>query len=357
MLGFFKSLLGEKTAKVAEVLPFGSRFEVPAGQTLLESALAHQVPFPHDCTVGTCGSCKCRLKEGRVKAITDFGYTLSKEELDAGYILACQAVPRDALTVVEVEAPVPGAPQPETFNGRIASREALTHDIERVTIRLDRPVRFIAGQYASIGGAGMARGRSYSFANAPAAEGSRDISLFIRKTPGGVFTEALFKGELDEVSLNVEAPHGLFHLRAGDAPMICIAGGSGLAPLLSLLADACASRVRRRCVLLFGARSQADLYALDEIRTIAAAWPLGLEFVPVLSDEPADSNWTGARGLVTEFIATSLPGIDWRQAQGYMCGPPRMIDAGVSALSELGVPLESIHYDKFTDASFAATAG
>lgn len=355
MLGFFKSLLGEKTTKTAELQPLGARFDVPAGQTLLESALANQVAFPHDCTVGTCGACKCRLKEGRVKAITDFGYTLSKEELDAGYILACQAVPRDAHTVIEIEAPVAGMPEAETFKGRMTSRTALTHDIARVTIQLDRPIQFIAGQYASVGCASILRGRSYSFASAPVADGSGEISLFIRKTPGGTFTEALFKGELDNIPLVVDGPHGMFHLREGDAPMICIAGGSGLAPLVSLLSDAATRQVRRRCVLLFGARSQADLYALDDIKAIAAAWPLGLEFIPVLSDEPADSDWTGARGLVTEFIAGSLAGIDWRLAQGYMCGPPRMIDAGVSAMCALGVPLAAIHYDKFTDESSATT--
>lgn len=355
MLSILKSLLGKKTPKLAEVLPFGTRFEIPGGQTLLESALAHHVPFPHNCTVGTCGSCKCRLKVGRVKAITDFGYTLSKEELDAGYILACQAVPRDELTIVEVEIQSADTPPPEKFTGRITAQEMLTHDILRATIELDRPIHFIAGQYANITTASVPRGRFYSFADAPKPEGRRSISLFVRKVPGGIFTEALFRGELDELELEVEAPHGSFHLRTGTAPMVCIAGGSGLAPLLSLLEDACANRAQRRCVLLFGGRRQADLYALEQIKAIAAAWLQGFEFVPVLSDEPADSDWAGARGLVTEFVESSLPGIRWHEAEGYMCGPPRMIDAGVSVLTHLGVRLESIHYDKFTDESHGVT--
>ncbi|HWS65785.1 MAG TPA: 2Fe-2S iron-sulfur cluster-binding protein, partial [Steroidobacteraceae bacterium] len=104
MASFLKGFFGGAAARRVEVRPFGACFDVPSGQTVLESALAHNVPFPHNCTVGTCGSCKSRLVCGRVKAITDFGYTLSRQELEAGYILACQAVPRDELTVVEVES-------------------------------------------------------------------------------------------------------------------------------------------------------------------------------------------------------------------------------------------------------------
>ncbi|MCK9285871.1 MAG: 2Fe-2S iron-sulfur cluster binding domain-containing protein [Rhodocyclaceae bacterium] len=355
MVKFLKSLFKSKPQKIVEVLPYGARFEVPGGQTLLESALQHDVPFPHNCTVGTCGSCKCRLKQGEVKAITDFGYTLSKQELDAGYILACQAVPRGDLTVVEVESGALDVPPPEKFIGRIVATEPLTHDILKVTLELDRPVRFVAGQYANIKSPNVPRARCYSFADAPERKGRSLVSFMVRKVPGGAFTEALFDGRLDDLQLEVDAPHGSFGLRSSAAPMVCIAGGSGLAPLLSLLEDARKSRVRRRCVLLFGARTQADLYALDQIKAIGGGWQDQFEFVPVLSAEPADSDWNGARGMVTEFIALSLSNADWAGIEGYLCGPPGMIDAAIGVMTALGVRLESIHYDKFTDESHAAT--
>ncbi len=355
MANFLKSIFGSKPAKTVKVEPFGAEFEIPSGQTLLESALQHDVPFPHNCTVGTCGSCKCKLKTGRVKAITDFGYTLSKQELEAGYILACSAIPLEELTVVEVESQAADTPPPEKFTGRISSIDKLTHDIVRMTVKLDRPLRFIAGQYANIKDPNVERGRHYSFADAPEREGRDTVSFFIRKVPGGSFTEALFGGKLDGISLEIDAPHGNFHLRMNTAPMLCIAGGSGLAPLLSVLEAARKSRVRRRCVLLFGARTQADLYALDQIKSIANNWPDPFEFIPVLSEEPADSGWAGARGLVTEFIAKSLPDMNWGEIEGYMCGPPGMIDAGIGVMTGLGTKLESIHYDKFTDESHAPT--
>jgi len=356
MANFLKSLFRPKAARRVEVRPFGASFEVPAGQTVLECALAHEVPLPHNCTVGTCGACKCRLISGRVKAITDFGYVLSEQELAAGYILACQAVPQDEETIIQVEASGIDAPPAERYQGRIVATEQLTHDIQRVVVEVDRPLRFVAGQYANLKTAELALPRCYSFADSPEREGSRTVSFMVRKVPGGAFTEALFAGRLAGQALAVEAPLGEFHLRTSAGPMICVAGGSGLAPLLSILEDARNKRVTRPCVLLFGARAQRDLYALEQIRTMGNAWRGGFEFIPVLSDEPADSDWQGRRGMVTEHLAGALGVDDVQGAELYMCGPPRMIDSAIAVACDLGLPLEHIHYDKFTDLGTVAGA-
>jgi p-cymene monooxygenase electron transfer component len=299
--------------------------------------------------VGTCASCKSRLKEGRVREATPFGYTLSKQELDAGFILACQAFPRDALTVLEIEAPGADVPPPETFTASITATQALTHDILNVTLRTDRRVHYVAGQYASVTAPGMPRSRHYSFADAPQREGRNELNFFIRKVPGGAFTDALFSGALQGQTLTLDAPHGHFHLRAGNAPMVCVVGGSGLAPLLSVLEQARKSRIKRPCTVVFGARTQADLYMQDTLQGMAEGWLDRYHFVPVLSHEPADSGWQGARGMVTEHIASAAGDIDWAGAEAYMCGPPPMIDAAIATLMECGMPLDSIFYDKFTD--------
>jgi len=355
MRSFFKSMFGGGSPQSVEIRPQGVTVALSAGQTILEAALSQGVAYPHNCTVGTCGSCKTRLLQGQVKAVSDFGYTLSKLELEAGYILACQAVPRDATTVVEIADPGADLPPPEVCTGRIVGTEALTHDILRVDVATARPVKYVAGQYASVRAPGMPRARHYSFADAPQREGRSSLSFFIRKVPGGEFTDALFAGSLTGQTLNIEAPHGSFHLRPGNAPMMCIAGGSGLAPLVSVLEDMRKHRIRRPCTLLFGARTQADLYVLDQIANIANAWPEPFRFVPVLSQEPAASAWTGARGMVTDFLALPDEAATWAEVEGYLCGPPPMIDAGIERLVSLGVPLQHIHYDKFTDGAGAAS--
>lgn len=355
MRSILKSMFGSGSGqRLVEVRPLGATIEVASGQTVLEAALAQGVAYPHNCTVGTCGSCKTRLIEGQIQATSDFGYTLSKPELDAGYILACQSMPRQARTVVEIAAPGADLAAAESFDACIVGTELLTHDIMKVAVEADRAVRFVAGQYASFVAPGMPRSRNYSFADAPRRAGSKKLTFFVRKVPGGEFTEALFAGALTRQPLKMEAPHGAFHLRPGVAPMVCIAGGSGLAPLLSVLEDMRMRRIRRPCTLLFGARTQADLYALDQIRNIATSWLESFKFMPVLSQEPAGSDWAGARGLVTDFIAGPGAQRESPAVEGYLCGPPPMIDAGIEQLVLLGVPLDSIFYDKFTDGAGSA---
>lgn len=356
MLKYIRSLLGSQPRTEVEILPQGVSITLSPGQTILEAALAEGIAYPHNCTVGTCGACKTRLRQGEVKAITDFGYTLSRQELEAGYILACQAVPCQPHIQVEIAPPGADLPPPQDYQATITSTEVLTHDILKVSVTPDRPVPYVAGQYASFVAPGLPRARHYSFADAPQRGGRERLTFFIRRVPVGRFTEALFSGQLDGKTLAMKAPHGEFHLRGGNAPMICVVGGSGLAPLLSVLEDARKNRIRRPCVLLFGARTEADLYMLEAIRNIAQGWPDPFVFVPVLSHESAESAWQGARGLVTDHLRSACAGFDGKTAEGYLCGPPPMIDAAIGTLVDMGLPIDAIHYDKFTDGRDEALA-
>ncbi|MDB5699495.1 MAG: hypothetical protein JWN69_2299 [Alphaproteobacteria bacterium] len=331
--------------------PSGARFIVPPSETVLERALKQGLAYPHDCTVGTCGSCRSRLIEGKVDAITPFGYTLSREELEAGYILACQAIPRTEL-VLEVSLDAPSLPAAKTFEARLIRLDDLTHDIKRASFELDAPLDYLAGQYVNVSWPGDERSRSYSFSEKPLKGGRSQISTFIRRVPGGSFTEHLFSGDPFGTPYRLDGPHGNFWLREGDSPILAVAGGSGLAPIISLLEDAAARGVARDCVLLFGARTERDLYAGDEIAAIAGAWRGNFEYRPILSEEKVGET---RHGLVTAFIARALADLG-QNAHAYMCGPPAMIDAGIAALTNEAIPLEDIHYDKFTDASHKAAA-
>jgi NAD(P)H-flavin reductase len=174
--------------------------------------------------------------------------------------------------------------------------------------------------------------------------------------PGGRFTEWLFGEAKIGDSLDVNAPFGEFVLRESPAPMLCIAGGSGLAPVLSMLEGALRSLKRpREVTLVFGARSQADLYRLDEIEALRREWPVSFEFVPILATEPADSAWQGRRGLIVDHLADIL-GDSLSEQQAYLCGPPGMIDSCVGGLKAGGLPESEIYFDKFLDQSHLAQA-
>jgi CDP-4-dehydro-6-deoxyglucose reductase len=361
MFGFLKKK--QKDFK-ANVIPAGDVLEVKSGESLLKAALAAGLDWPHDCRVGSCGTCRCHLREGKIKELSDFSYVLDGDELKEGMILACQTqLKGDIVVEVDLGAGEDMAMGLSTINGQIAITRWLTHDIMAVTIKLDKPFPHVAepdvhqhgyraGQYADISFPGIEKPRSYSFAKAPENEGKNELTFFVRKVPNGELTTWLFAKDRVGSPVTVTGPFGSFWLREGEGPIICVAGGSGMSSIMALLEHASNTGCKRDAVYLFGARTQKDLYCLDELKALESAWSGSggtLRFLPVLSEEPEDSDWQGLRGLVTEQIA-ALP-LDWAKTQAYLCGPPPMIDAAIEVLKHEGVSKEDIHFDKFLDAS------
>ncbi|WAC44056.1 2Fe-2S iron-sulfur cluster binding domain-containing protein [Pseudomonas sp. SL4(2022)] len=320
----------------------GRPISVQPKETLLQAALRQGVAFPHSCRVGGCASCKCRLLAGQVRELTETGYILTDEELDQGYILACQSVPKGDVCI-EVDGVAQG--QPLAVSGQVLAQTRLTHDITRVLIQLERNLPYKAGQYAQLSLAGLPGiARSYSFASAARTDGL--VSFFVRHVPAGVFSSYVAQADLPGQRVTVAGPLGEFWLRESSAPLLLVAGGSGLAPLLALLQQAQLEGVRRAVTLLFGARRERDLYALDELSAIAAQWPADFRFLPVLSEATAEDAWQGARGLVTEHLHQVLEA----GMHAYLCGPPVMIDSVMALLIKQGISRQHIHADRFITA-------
>ncbi len=354
------SLFGKKPASYgARLAPANVELRVGSKETLLQAALNQGIAFPHDCRAGGCGACKCRLVKGKVRELTDKSYILSAEELRDNYVLACQSIPQSD---VEIDVQLRDAStlvQTHQSPARITRLVPLTHDILHVALTLDHALPFTPGQYCELSpreGSAAGVTRSYSFANVPDANGtSRNAEFFIRKVAAGRFTEWLFTEAKVGDTLDVNAPFGEFVLQESSAPMLCMAGGSGLAPVLSLLQGALLSLKRpREVTLVFGARRQQDLYMLDSIDTLRREWPVRFDFVPVLAEEPGGSTWAGRRGLIVDHLA-GLPGESLGAQQAYLCGPPGMIDSCIGGLTAGGMAAASIHFDKFLDQSHLAS--
>jgi toluene methyl-monooxygenase electron transfer component len=341
----------------ARIQPSGKSLDVKAGDNLLKAGLAAGLPWPHDCRVGSCGSCKCRLVEGKIKELSDFAYVLDGDELQSGIILACQSqLKSDVVIEVQLNANSDMESVITTTSGTLSATRMLTHDIMELKVMIDRPLResgghYLAGQYADISFPGISHPRAYSFAAPPEEEERNLLTFFVRKVPNGELTSWLFEADRTGSPVSVSGPYGSFWLREGDGPVVCIAGGSGMSSIKALLEHAANVGCARDAVYLFGARTQADLYCLDEMHHLESQWNSGhsLRFIPVLSEEPDSSNWGGLRGMVTDHIHNQLT--DWSDAQAYLCGPPPMIDAAVDVLKGLGISDEKIHFDKFLDAS------
>lgn len=317
-------------------------------ETLLQAALRQGIDFPYSCRVGGCASCKCKLVDGKVRELTETGYILSDDELDQGYILACQSVP---LTDVRVAVDIDAHTQKRKVKGRVIAQDKMTHDITRLIVQLEESLAYKAGQFADISLAALPGiVRSYSFATPPRPDSQ--LSFFVRKVPGGAFSTLVNDGNVLGQDITVEGPLGQFWLRPAEAPLLLIAGGSGLAPLFAILQEAASRYVNRPVTLVFGARQQRDLYALDAIYEIASHWPAEFRFISVLSHEEPGTDWEGARG----WVAEQIPALVQPDTHAYLCGPPAMIDSVVDILLREGVQREHIHADRFTTQQDLAAA-
>ncbi len=321
---------------------------IPAktGESILHSALEHSLNFPHNCRVGACGQCKCRLLQGKVKELTESAYILSAEELQQGYILACQSIPKTDIEIeVATEIQTVRTFSAEKVMGKIIQRERLTSDIVAIEIQLEKNMPFIAGQYAELSIPGIIdEARAYSFATV--AEDSK-ATFYVREMPNGEMSNYLNTGDILNKSVLLNGPFGDFYLRPAESPFICIAGGSGLAPIKALLEDAFKNNVKRAVTLMFGARTEADLYCLKEIQQLSENWPEVFNFVPVLSDDDNNLNWQGERGFMNPLLKKYIDNVE----QIYLCGPPVMIDSMMTELKFFGIDNNNIYFDKFTDKS------
>lgn len=315
------------------------RLSVADGQTILEAALAAGIPYPHSCTAGRCAACKSKLHAGQVTLKPHTRFALTDEEKAQGLILACRAIPESDVSASWLgEAPADAASPPQ--GAEVVGIEQLTHDIRRLTLRLDDRARFrfTAGQYLKLTVAG-APARPYSMASRPDEE---LIELHIRAVPGGR-TSSLIMSTLEAGNrVSVEGAFGSAYWRdAHEGPMIAVAGGSGLAPIKSIVETALAAGKNAPITVYFGARAERDLYLVEHFRGLAARHDHVTYHVALSRDDAADCR----RARVSEVIALDRAGLSG--AKAYVAGPPAMVDAVQMVLAAQGVAPDDIHADSF----------
>jgi phenol hydroxylase P5 protein len=219
-----------------------------------------------------------------------------------------------------------------------------------VWIKLDNPIRFQAGQYVNLELPGDIGSRAFSIASIPSSDG--EVELNIRIVPGGKGTtyvhEQLKAGE----RVRISGPYGRFFVKkSAQMPMIFMAGGSGLSSPRSMILDLLEEGCELPMTLVYGQRTRAELYYHDEFLALAQKHP-NFRYVPALSDEPADSDWTGFRGYVHDAAKDAFDN-DFRDHKAYLCGPPLMIDACITTLMQGRLFERDIYTEKFISAADA----
>ena len=320
--------------------------ELEGGQSLLTSLKSEKVFIPSACGGrGSCGLCKCKVTDGAGDTLPTELPWLDDEERKNGTRLACQVKVKNNIDI-EID---PELLYVREFDSRVASIVDLTHDIKQVTLDLIEPahIEFKSGQFVQIETPEYDLTdepvyRAYSLSSVPSNH--KQVEMEIRLVPNGICTTYVHKHLKVGDKMTLNGPYGDFHLSETDKEIICIAGGSGMAPIKSILLDMELRGIDRKATYFFGARSKSDLFLIEEMERLEQALP-NFTFVPALSAPDDGDNWQGDLGLITEVVARHKP--ETSQMEAYLCGSPLMIDACIKTLTDGGMPEEAIFYDKF----------
>ena len=342
----FNATIGNYGECELDINEGSKKLKVEGGSSLLSALNAEGIFIPSACGgKGSCGLCKLKVHEGAGEALPTEVPWLTKEELAANVRLSCQVKVKNDL---KIEIPEEYFLIKE-FQGKVASIRDLTHDIKEVVVTLLDPneVDFRAGQFMQIKVPEYELSseevyRAYSISSQPSERNK--VEFEIRLVPNGICTTYVHKylKEGDEITIN--GPYGEFSLRDTEREVVCIAGGSGMAPIKSILLDMKDKGINRKTRYFFGATSKKDLFLLDEMKQLEQDLP-DFTFIPALSSPEPEDQWEGETGLITKVLEKHLESGD--NVEAYLCGSPGMINACIKVLTEKGVPEELIYYDKF----------
>lgn len=326
----------------------GPEFACMPGDTMLRAALRSGVSLPYECASGGCGACRVQLKSGEVEDLWPQAPGLPTRSRDRGYRLACQVRPHSDCTIaVRLPAATEPSVRPRRQRAKLLSRETLTADMAQFSFVTTEAAEFLPGQFALLSLPGVTGDRAYSMCNLANEDG--EWRFTIKQMVNGAGGKVLFGNMKVGDEIVLDGPYGLSYLRASSPRnIVCIAGGSGLSPVLSILAGAARSgHADRKMTLFFGGRRPADLCA-DHLIARDELLDARLTRHYAISDLENSEGWSGERGFIHEVARRNIEaGGDPAGNDYYFCGPPPMTDAVQRMLLELKVPVNQIFYDRF----------
>jgi len=319
---------------------------VEGGRSLLSTLKEEEIFISSACGGrGSCGLCKVRVLDGAGDVLPTELPWLTPEERAGQVRLSCQCKVKRDMRVAIPEALL----SVRQFQTEVVGLRDLTYDIKEVTLKLLEPeaIEFTAGQFVQfeVPAYELTREpvyRAYSIASDPSDNGR--IQLNIRLVPNGICTTYVHKHLKEGERITINGPHGDFYLRDTDREIVFIAGGSGMAPIRSILFDMAAKGSKRTAAYYFGAKAKRDLFLVEEMKEFEKRLA-SFSFVPALSSPDPEDNWDGQTGLITDVVERNVR--NGANSEAYLCGSPGMINAAIKSLTKCGVPEDRIYYDKF----------
>ncbi len=316
--------------------------------TILRAALRHGLAFPYECNVGSCGNCKFELLEGHVQSCWPEAPGLSEKDKLKNKWLGCQTRAMGDLRIkLRTSDQYMPLHTPLRCRATLTAWRPITHDLTEFSFELEQPVAFASGQYALVHLPGVSGPRAYSMSNRGGC--SQVMDFQVRRTPGGVGSAALFslpRGSCVEI----DGPYGMAYLRE-EAPreILCVAGGSGLAPMISIARGAFSSAAlkNQRLNFVYGARTTQDVCGLDMLETLDG-WSERGFYQAVISGADAHSPLMAGQmsGFAHEAVE-ALWGDRLANMEIYFAGPPLMAQSLLKVLLDRKVPMNQVHFDQF----------
>ncbi|MFW8596337.1 benzoate 1,2-dioxygenase electron transfer component BenC [Cribrihabitans neustonicus] len=316
-------------------------------EKVTDAAFRQKINLPMDCRDGVCGTCKCFVEKGEYDLEFYMDVSMSDEEAEQGYALTCQMTPESDCVV---RVPVPSAAcktAPEAVEGEVLGVDSLSETSFGLRVKLAKPIGFLPGQYVNVTVPGTGKHRSYSFSSAP---GAGEATFLIRNLPGGVMSSYLGERAKAGDSVTLTGPMGAFYLRPIERAQLWLAGGTGLAPFLSMLEQAAKQGTDHPIVLYYAVTRAADLVELERVQDLAGK----IGNVTVITILAAEEDAHERKGFVTDHVtAGDLNGGD---CDVYLCGPPPMVDAVRGHFGKLGVEPANFYFEKFNPTEAEAEA-
>lgn len=332
-------------------------FNATEGEKVLYAGLSGAVDLPYECGSGTCGTCKARLISGEI--VDAWPEAPGRKYLKGDdEFLMCQCVAKtDASIEVAsfVQTMEAGVCVPAALKGHISSAKLLTSDVIHLQIKLSQPMEFDAGQFVMVQVPGVAGFRGWSMVNYQRE--AESLEFIVKKKPGGGISEWLFNSQCTGVEVEVFGPLGHATFYPGlSKNILCIAGGSGIAGMISILSRAAQDDYFRqyRGDVFFGVQTLKDAFFLDEFSRLRAQCGDKLNVTIALSkeDPPASalSDYPQLKfdtGYVHDVAGRHMQG-SYQNVRAYLAGPPPMVDATVRILLQARLTTDNICYDKFS---------
>ncbi|MBS0445897.1 MAG: 2Fe-2S iron-sulfur cluster binding domain-containing protein [Proteobacteria bacterium] len=332
-------------------------FEAAPAEKILHAGLSRAVGLPYECGSGTCGTCKARLLSGKID--DHWPDAPGRKYLKhADDFLMCQCSAHGDVTVEVagyVQESDPGGCVPLAQQGRVRAATLLTHDVMELDVELETPLDFDAGQFVLVRMGDVPGARGWSMVNHE--RGARALQFVVKRKPGGALSEWLFTGAPEGAAVDVYGPLGSATFYPAVAKhILCIAGGSGIAGMMSILARAARERYfdTYRGDVFFGVRTMKDAFYLDRFAKLRDDCGEQLKVTVALSEEPASDEWRARYpqlafdgGFVHEVAGKHMQG-RLQDVRAYLAGPPPAVEASVRMLLMARVSTANIRYDKFS---------